>query len=481
MTTLTTEPLAPLLDRLFSEAEAPGSAGRRGGLARMPSEQRASLSASTVETDYRSFYSLAKDAYLAVDRETAVLLYMLVRSTRARSIVEFGTSFGISTLHFAAGLRDNGGGRVITTEFEPSKAARARENFVAGGLADLIELREGDALETLAHDLPDGDRRRVAGRRERPLPPGARTARGPSEARGDDRRRQRRPDPSVPGRRALGRPRVHVGAVRRRRRAVDAHRLTPASGELPSAPWRASKHRGRTGMSTTGASTSAAPIWTGVVAGQCGRAVPVPRQRARRPPAPSARAARPARAGARLRARGGRSDRSLLLARVSGRSPHRLAGRHARTPGDCARTPRRAVQAGVARRRPHMTSASRSDLHRPSDELIASATSADLRQARALLDADPALARHDLACACVTGEADEASRRLPAPTRIPRSSTTTRGCRWRCTARRGSTVTPSSRRCCSTRAPTRPTSGTVTTATKSSTTRVSPRPHLRAP
>ena len=61
-----------------------------------------------------------------------------------------------------------------------------------------------------------------------------------------------------------------------------------------------------------------------------------------------------------------------------------------------------------------MMSASRSDLRRPSDELIASATSADLRQARALLDADPALARHDLACACVTGEADEVTRRLAA-------------------------------------------------------------------
>jgi predicted O-methyltransferase YrrM len=79
---------------------------------------------------------------------------MLVRATGARSVVEFGTSFGISTLHLAAGLRDNGGGRLITTEFESSKAARARENFVAGGLADLIELREGDAMETLAHDLP---------------------------------------------------------------------------------------------------------------------------------------------------------------------------------------------------------------------------------------------------------------------------------------------------------------------------------------
>jgi ankyrin repeat protein len=44
--------------------------------------------------------------------------------------------------------------------------------------------------------------------------------------------------------------------------------------------------------------------------------------------------------------------------------------------------------------------------------LIASATSADLRRSRALLDADPVLARHDLACACATGEADEVSRRL---------------------------------------------------------------------
>jgi ankyrin repeat protein len=46
--------------------------------------------------------------------------------------------------------------------------------------------------------------------------------------------------------------------------------------------------------------------------------------------------------------------------------------------------------------------------------LIASATSADLRRARALLAADPTLARHDLACACAAGEADEVSRRLGA-------------------------------------------------------------------
>jgi predicted O-methyltransferase YrrM len=150
MNTLTTAPLAPLLDRLFSEAEAPASPELRAALGTGPEDR-----ASTDLPEYLRFYSLAKDAYLAVSRDTARLLYMLVRATGARSVVEFGTSFGISTLHLAAGLRDNGGGRVITTEFEPSKVARARENFATGGLADLIELREGDALETLAHDLPE--------------------------------------------------------------------------------------------------------------------------------------------------------------------------------------------------------------------------------------------------------------------------------------------------------------------------------------
>lgn len=71
-----------------------------------------------------------------------------------RNVVEFGTSFGISTLHLAAALRDNGGGRLITTEFEPSKVARARDNLAAGGLVDLVDIREGDALHTLAADLP---------------------------------------------------------------------------------------------------------------------------------------------------------------------------------------------------------------------------------------------------------------------------------------------------------------------------------------
>jgi predicted O-methyltransferase YrrM len=107
------------------------------------------------KTDYLDFYGRMKDFPLAVSRETGTLLYMLARSCGARTIVEFGTSFGISTLHLAAALRDNGGGHLITSEFEPSKMARARKNLAAGGLLDLVEFREGDALQTLSVSLPE--------------------------------------------------------------------------------------------------------------------------------------------------------------------------------------------------------------------------------------------------------------------------------------------------------------------------------------
>jgi predicted O-methyltransferase YrrM len=89
-----------------------------------------------------------------VSAETGRLLYMLARSCHARGIVEFGTSFGLSTLHLAAALKDNGGGRLIGSEFEPSKVEKARANLQRAGLSELVEIRDGDALQTLARDLP---------------------------------------------------------------------------------------------------------------------------------------------------------------------------------------------------------------------------------------------------------------------------------------------------------------------------------------
>lgn len=152
MTTLATAPVATLLDRLF-DAAAAASPMTNPAVAALSRDERERLMRS--KTDYLDYYARMKDLPLPVSRETGLLLYMLARSSRARTIVEFGTSFGISTLHLAAALRDNGGGRLITTEFEPSKIVRARENLAAGGLADLVEIREGDALQTLRADLPD--------------------------------------------------------------------------------------------------------------------------------------------------------------------------------------------------------------------------------------------------------------------------------------------------------------------------------------
>lgn len=150
MTTLTTPPLGPLLDRLFEEAAA-ASPATSPALADLLEEGDRLMRS---KTDYVAFYGRLKDFPLAVSRETATLLYMLARSCHARTIVEFGTSFAISTLHLAAALRDNGGGRLITTELEPSKVVRARANLTAGGLIDLVEIREGDALQTLRASLP---------------------------------------------------------------------------------------------------------------------------------------------------------------------------------------------------------------------------------------------------------------------------------------------------------------------------------------
>jgi predicted O-methyltransferase YrrM len=152
MNTLAAAPLAPLLDQLFAGADA-ALPETRAAIAGLSDDDRARLMHS--KTDYRDFYGRLKNLPLPVSRETGALLYMLARSSGARTIVEFGTSFGISTLHLAAALRDNGDGRLITSEFEPSKAARAKANLKAGGVIDLVEIRECDALETLSVDLPD--------------------------------------------------------------------------------------------------------------------------------------------------------------------------------------------------------------------------------------------------------------------------------------------------------------------------------------
>lgn len=150
---LETPVVLALLAKLQAESDASNAKVHEAFGDVSPEERRRHM--SDPNSDYRSFYGRARELYLAVSPETARLLYVLARGSGARSVVEFGTSFGISTIHLAAALRDNGGGRLIGSELLASKAAQARANLSAAGFADLVEVREGDALETLSRELPE--------------------------------------------------------------------------------------------------------------------------------------------------------------------------------------------------------------------------------------------------------------------------------------------------------------------------------------
>jgi predicted O-methyltransferase YrrM len=141
---LTDPPVRPVLDRLFQAADQDGAQWvfirerHPDGFAAMSAREQADA------------YG---ELYIPVSPEGGRLLYTLIRASRPATVVEFGTSFGISTIHLAAAVRDNGTGRVVSTELNAAKVARARANLAEAGLADVVTILAGDARETLA-DLP---------------------------------------------------------------------------------------------------------------------------------------------------------------------------------------------------------------------------------------------------------------------------------------------------------------------------------------
>ena len=88
--------------------------------------------------------------YIPISAQAGKLLYGVTRAIRPETVVEFGTSYGISTLYLAAGVADNGTGHVFTTELSEKKAAAARANLDEAGVGDVVTILSGDALDTLA-------------------------------------------------------------------------------------------------------------------------------------------------------------------------------------------------------------------------------------------------------------------------------------------------------------------------------------------
>ncbi len=93
-------------------------------------------------------------AYLPISKTAGELLYILVRAMRPATIVEFGTSYGISTLHLAAAVSDNGVGRVVSTELNSAKVTAARANLAETGLSDHVAILPG--VQSLENRLSPG-------------------------------------------------------------------------------------------------------------------------------------------------------------------------------------------------------------------------------------------------------------------------------------------------------------------------------------
>jgi len=93
-------------------------------------------------------------AYLPISKKQGEAIRELIVQNVCKNVVEFGTSFGISTIYLADAVRQTGG-KVITTELLESKAIRAKKNISEAGLSDYVEVRVGDAMKTLkGHTVP---------------------------------------------------------------------------------------------------------------------------------------------------------------------------------------------------------------------------------------------------------------------------------------------------------------------------------------
>ena len=142
MNTLMTPKVANMLDQLHREADE-----------QMPSVRAAVKQIGIEQTSAEEWPSdwaeRMSGFYLPASREQGRFLYQTVRATKAQYLVEFGTSFGISAIYIAAALHDNHGGHLVSAELIESKAVRAKSHLHNAGLSDYVDIRIGDALETL--------------------------------------------------------------------------------------------------------------------------------------------------------------------------------------------------------------------------------------------------------------------------------------------------------------------------------------------
>ncbi|MEO7688917.1 MAG: O-methyltransferase [Sphingomonas sp.] len=94
-------------------------------------------------------------AAIDVSAAQGKMLHLLARMAGARRILEVGTLGGYSTIWLARALPEDG--RLVTLELEPHHAKVARGNIARAGLAELVDVRTGPAIETLNAMIAAGE------------------------------------------------------------------------------------------------------------------------------------------------------------------------------------------------------------------------------------------------------------------------------------------------------------------------------------
>ncbi len=90
--------------------------------------------------------------YTNIAPENGQFLSILIRAIQAQNVLEVGTSNGYSTIWLAAALKETGG-KLITLEFDPKRAAEAQAHLKEVNLDDIVEVRVGNALD----EIPECD------------------------------------------------------------------------------------------------------------------------------------------------------------------------------------------------------------------------------------------------------------------------------------------------------------------------------------
>jgi predicted O-methyltransferase YrrM len=140
----------PALERLLRQLHAQSQA-QEAGLTQYFDSRKEAIHWGRLDEDARRYLA---EKMVALDADKSLFCHRLCLALRPHRVVEVGTSHGVSTIYLAQALKRieaSGGQRgvVIATEYEAAKARAARANFKTAGLADYIDLREGDLRETL--------------------------------------------------------------------------------------------------------------------------------------------------------------------------------------------------------------------------------------------------------------------------------------------------------------------------------------------